>query len=106
MSRLPGAIGERIRGNVRSSEPDVNAIVGKLRQRAVDAAFVYVSDVKAAEDSVRALPLPGEVQPTVVYAAAVVQGAEQPELAQRYVEGLAAGRCYEELQAQGFGPVK
>ena len=35
--------------NVASSEPDVAGIVGKLNQGAVDAGFVYLSDVAASD---------------------------------------------------------
>ena len=34
---------------MRSNEPDVKGIVGKLTQGAADAGFVYVTDVNAAE---------------------------------------------------------
>ena len=51
LSRLPGDEGERILANVRSNEPDVKGIVGKLTQGAADAGFVYVTDVNAAGDS-------------------------------------------------------
>ena len=36
---------EAILANVRSEEPDVAGIIGKLTQGAVDAGFVYVTDV-------------------------------------------------------------
>jgi molybdate transport system substrate-binding protein len=106
LSRLPGDAGDRILANVRSNEPDVKGIVGKLTQSAADAGFVYASDVKATNGALRALELPGELQPSVVYAAGVVEGAEQPELAERYVQGLVDGDCYDTLQRDGFGPLK
>jgi molybdate transport system substrate-binding protein len=106
LSRLPGAAGDRILANVRSNEPDVKGIVGKLTQEAADAGFVYASDVEATDGALRALELPGELQPSVVYAAGVVAGAEQPDLAKRYVRGLVAGDCYDTLQRDGFGPLK
>ncbi len=106
LDRLPGTASKRILANVRSNEPDVKGIVGKLTQGAVDAGFVYRSDVEAANGKLRALALPGELQPSVVYAAGVVKGAEQPELAKRYVQGLVDGDCYETLLRDGFGPLK
>ena len=106
LGRLPGSASKRILANVRSNEPDVKGIVGKLTQGAVDAGFVYASDVKATNGKLRALELPGELQPSVVYAAGVVKGAEQPRLAARYVQGLVDGDCYETLQRDGFGPLK
>ena len=106
LARLPGDSGEQMLANVRSNEPDVKGIVGKLAQGAADGGFVYASDVQAASDRLKELPLPGEVQPSVVYAAGVVKGAEQPELAQRYVQGLVDGACYDALIAGGFGALK
>jgi molybdate transport system substrate-binding protein len=106
LDRLPGTAGDAILENVRSNEPDVKGIVGKLTQSAVDGGFVYRSDVEATNGALRALPLPGEVQPAVVYAAGVVKGADQPALARRYVQGLVDGGCYRALQAAGFGPLK
>ena len=49
LKTLPEAKRKQILANVRSEEPDVKGIVGKLIQRAVDAGFVYASDVRAAK---------------------------------------------------------
>jgi molybdate transport system substrate-binding protein len=106
LGRFPGTFGDRILDNVRTNEPDAKGIVGKLTQGAADAGFVYASDVEATDGELRAIPIPGEFQPSVVYAAGIVDGAEQPELAGDYVEGLVSGRCYDALQEAGFGPLK
>ena len=58
LSRLPDAQAEAILANVRSNEPDVKGIVGKLVQGAVDAGLVYESDVKATGGELRAVRLP------------------------------------------------
>ena len=44
---LPAGQREAILANVRSNEPDVAGVVGKVAQGAVDAGFVYVTDVEA-----------------------------------------------------------
>jgi len=103
LDRLPGDAGQRILSNVKSNEPDVKGIVGKLAQGAVDAGFVYVTDVKAAGDSLKALELPASIEPDVTYAAGVVKGAKEPELAREFVDGLTAGGCADALAAAGFG---
>ena len=77
--------------NVRSEEPDVKGIVGKVDQGAVDAGFVYVTDVVAADGKLRAVELPAELQPTVAYGVAVVKGARNPEAARQFVDGLVNG---------------
>jgi molybdate transport system substrate-binding protein len=103
LSRLPGDEGDRILANVRSNEPDVKGIVGKLTQGAADAGFVYVTDVNAAGESLRAVKLPAELEPDVTYAAGVVKGAKQPEQARAFVDGLTDGGCADALANAGFG---
>jgi molybdate transport system substrate-binding protein len=81
----------------------VKGIVGKLIQGAADAGFVYVTDVTAAGDALEAIPLPVVAQPDVTYAAGVVRGAKQPELAREFVAGLREGGCADALSEAGFG---
>jgi molybdate transport system substrate-binding protein len=104
LARLGAARERAILANVRSEEPDVNGVVGKLSQGAADAGFVYRTDVTAADGTLRAISLPARVRPAVAYAAAVVKGARQPLAARRYVEGLVSGRGREALRAAGFLP--
>jgi molybdate transport system substrate-binding protein len=101
LGRLPEQQEAAILDNVRSEEPDVNGVVGKLSQGAADAGFVYRTDIV---DGLEAIALPEDLQPTVAYGAGVVEGAEQPELAQRYLDGLTDGACADVLRAAGFGP--
>jgi molybdate transport system substrate-binding protein len=104
LDRLGGAKEKAILGNVRSEEPDVNGVVGKLTQGAVDAGFVYRSDVKAAGGALKAIALPGDLQPKVAYGVAVVKGAKSLALARRYIDGLISGRGQDALRAAGFLP--
>ncbi len=104
ISRLGTARERAILANVRSEEPDVKGIVGKLTQGAVDAGFVYVTDVTAAGEDLRAIPLPASLQPSVAYGAAVVDGAAHPAAARRFVAGLLRGAGAEQLRAAGFEP--
>src|SRR4051794_31041563 len=76
LSRLDPATRRRILANVRSAEPDVGGIVGKLSQGAVDAGFVYVTDVRAANGRLRAIRLPAALRPRVVYGASVGRGTD------------------------------
>ena len=103
LSRLPKAEADAILANVRSNEPDVKGIVGKLTQGAVDAGFVYVTDVNAAGDELKAVKLPADLEPNVTYDAGVVKGAKQPEKAREFVAGLTDGRCADALEQAGFG---
>jgi molybdate transport system substrate-binding protein len=104
LARLPAGQEQAILDNVRSNEPDVKGIVGKLAQGAADAGFVYVTDVNATGGELEAIDLPAELQPTVTYGAGVVDGAEQPERAKRFVVGLVEGPCAGALEEAGFGP--
>jgi molybdate transport system substrate-binding protein len=91
LGRLPGPEGSAILANVRSEEPDVSSIVGKLTQDAADAGFVYATDVRAADGQVRAIQLPDSLQPEVEYGIGVVKGAPDPGLAREFVQGLEQG---------------
>lgn len=104
LARLGEAESEAILRNVRSNEPDVGGIVGKVSQGAVDAGFVYVTDVEGSGGKLRAVDLPEWIQPSVAYGAAVVDGAEHPEQARAFIDGLVSGAGAEALSAAGFEP--
>jgi molybdate transport system substrate-binding protein len=103
LERLGAGRSEAVLANVRSNEPDVKGIVGKLTQGAVDAGFVYASDVKAAGGELRAIELPARLEPTANYGAGVVEAAKQPDAAEAFVDDLLAGGCHDALLAAGFG---
>lgn len=100
---LPAARSKAILARVRSQEPDVAGIVGKLTQGAVDAGFVYRSDVDGAGGRLTAIELPDDLKPTVEYGVAIVKGGENPTAAQAFVAGLLDGAGAEALRAGGFG---
>ena len=101
LGRLPAGLEQKILANVRSEEPDVKGVVGKLTQGAADAGFVYLTDVT---EGITGVELPPELRPTVAYGAGVVEGSKQPELAQQYLDGLTEGPCADALREEGFGP--
>jgi molybdate transport system substrate-binding protein len=102
LARLPD--GAAILANVRSQEPDVSGIVGKLTQGAVDAGFVYATDVTAIGGQLDAIELPSVVQPEVAYGATVVEDADHPQQARDFIHGLLSGPGEEALREAGFGP--
>jgi molybdate transport system substrate-binding protein len=104
LAKLPASQSAAILKNVRSNEPDVGGVVGKVAQGAVDAGFVYVTDVKAADGKLRAVQLPEDLQPQVAYGVAVVKGAKHPEQAKAFVDGLISGDGRKRLDAAGFLP--
>ena len=101
LSRLDTESEEAILANVRSEEPDVKGIVGKLSQGAADAGFVYVTDAQAA--GLAAIDLPAGLRPEVAYGAGVVEGSENGDEAAAFVEGLTDGECATALREAGFG---
>ena len=81
---LPAAKKTAILANVRSNEPDVAGVVGKIAQGAVD--------------------LPADLKPQVAYGVAVVKGAKHPRQAKQFVDGLLSGAGREALDSAGFLP--
>jgi molybdate transport system substrate-binding protein len=104
LDKLPAAQRKAILGNVRSEEPDVAGITGKLTQGAVDAGFLYASDVRATDDKLKAIELPAALQPTVAYGIAVVKGAKHPKQARAFIAGLLEGAGAQALEDAGFLP--
>jgi molybdate transport system substrate-binding protein len=104
LAKLPSAQSKAILANVRSNEPDVKGIVGKLAQGAADAGFVYVTDVSASGGELDSIELPQDLEPRVTYGAGVVMRAEQPDLAKKFIDGLTHGACANALRRAGFGP--
>jgi molybdate transport system substrate-binding protein len=104
LEKLPAEQSEAIMANVKTEEPDVAGITGKLTQGAVDAGFLYVSDVRATDGELKAVTLPEDLQPEVAYGTAVVKGAKEPEIAQQFIDGLLNGAGAEALKEAGFEP--
>jgi molybdate transport system substrate-binding protein len=104
LAKLPPDQEKAILANVRSNEPDVKGIVGKLTQGAADAGFVYITDVNATGGDLKAIKLPKSLEPQVTYGAGVVKQAEQPALAKKFVDGFTQGDCADTLTDAGFGP--
>ena len=104
LSGLPPAKNAAIVANIRSNEPDVKGVVGKLSAGAVDAGFVYITDVIASGAKLKAIEFPAKLQPSVAYGAAVVTGAKNPQRAREFVDGLLSGAGARALKSAGFEP--
>jgi molybdate transport system substrate-binding protein len=104
LAKLPGGQARAILANVRSNEPDVGGVVGKVATGAVDAGFVYITDVQGAQGKLKAIELPAALKPKVSYGVAVVKGAKNPDGAKQYIEGLVNGDGRKALDAAGFLP--
>lgn len=104
LDHLPADQRNAIYDNVRSEEPDVSSISGKLTQGAADAGFVYITDVTATNGQLKAIQLPTGLQPNVAYGAAVVTGAKNPDGARKFIDGLLNGDGATALKEAGFKP--
>ncbi len=102
LAQLPASQTKQILGNVRSEEPDVGGIIGKLSEGAVDAGFTYVTDVSATHGKLKAIELPASVQPVVAYGVAVVKGTGHPVQGEQFISGLLHGDGRAALLASGF----
>jgi molybdate transport system substrate-binding protein len=102
LDRLDTGTRDAILANVRSEEPDVKGVVGKVSQGAVDAGFVYLTDVAPADARLRAIELPERVEARASYGVAIVKGARNPDGARRFVDGLLAGDGARILREAGF----
>jgi len=102
LGRLGARTKTKILGRVRSEEPDVSGIVGKLSEGAVDAGFTYITDVKAAGGKLRAIMLPAALHPVVQYGVAVVSGSRHAAQARQFIAGLLSGSGRAALLSAGF----
>lgn len=102
LDRLPSSASAAILDQVRSEEPDVKSIVGKLVAGAADAGFVYASDVNTAGEDLTAIELPADLEPIVTYGAAVVSDSENQEAAQGFIDSLKSGEAHELLLDADF----
>ncbi len=102
LGRLPPAQKTQIVKNIRDREPDVTGIVGKLTEGAVNAGFLYATDVKAAGGKLEAVGLPVALQPYVAYGIAAVSGTSHAAEARSFIEGLRHDGGLTALQKAGF----
>lgn len=102
LSHLLPAERRAILGNVRTQEPDVKGVIAKVTGRAVDAGFVYVTDVTATAGKAGAIKIPDNLQPQVAYGIAVVTGTRHPAQARAFIDGLLSGAGRRDLLEAGF----
>ena len=102
LAKLDAGTRKGILANVKTEEPDVTGISAKLQQGAADAGFLYFTDVEATNGKLKAIELPGSLQPQVAYGVAIVKGAGNREAAQAFIDGLLEGAGADALLEAGF----
>lgn len=89
-----GALGEEMLGRAGvvpapdTLEPDVRAVLTRLRTGEADAGLVYLTDVATAGGDVEGIEVPAAVQARTEYPALVLPDAAQAAAAAAYVELL------------------
>jgi molybdate transport system substrate-binding protein len=104
LDKLPKSESKAILANVASEEPDVLGIAAKINQGAVDAGFVYRSDVDASNGTIEGIELPARLEPDVAYGAGVVTDADEQDEARKFVDGLLYDEGQHPLRENGFLP--
>jgi molybdate transport system substrate-binding protein len=89
--------------NVVSEEQDVKGVAGKVAFGEADAGFVYATDVGAVAEDVIAIELPAAAQPEITYTIAIVEGTDDAEAADGFIDSVRSMRGRRLLREAGFG---
>jgi molybdate transport system substrate-binding protein len=91
--------------NVVSREPDVRASVNRVVVGDADATFGYASDYTVdIRDRVKVVPIPPDLNIIATYPIATLDGAEDPELAKKWVELVTSKYGQRVLKKWNFEP--
>ncbi|MDJ0664884.1 MAG: molybdate ABC transporter substrate-binding protein [Acidimicrobiia bacterium] len=82
-------------------EPDVRALLTKIRAGELDAGVVYETDIAAAGDDVESVAIPAEINVPVVYSIAAIAEDHRSD-AENFIDFVVAGRGRQILRDQGF----
>jgi molybdate transport system substrate-binding protein len=83
-------------------EEDVRAALNKVELGEVDAALVYVTDVRSVGRRVQGLPFPESAQAVSHYPIAVLSDAPNPKAAKAFVDLVLSGHGRQTLAEFGF----
>ncbi|HEY7908105.1 MAG TPA: molybdate ABC transporter substrate-binding protein [Thermomicrobiales bacterium] len=90
--------------NTVSQEDNVKAIVQKVQLGEADAGIVYATDAQAAKDKLTLIDIPDAQNVIATYPVAVVKGAKQAALGQKFIAYLLSADGQAILQKYGFAP--
>lgn len=103
-----GAAAQKVLRNAKTTvhpvtlEADVKATLTKVRLGEVDAGIVYVTDVRAAGDSVTGIPIATGINAATAYPIATLPGAPNPKGAEAFVQEVLSASGRQVLAADGF----
>jgi molybdate transport system substrate-binding protein len=86
-----------------ASLADVKTTLAAVESGEVDAGLVYVTDVRAAGEQVEGVPIPDDINASTTYPIAVLEDAENPDLARAWVDFVLSPMGIQVLTADGFG---
>jgi molybdate transport system substrate-binding protein len=86
-----------------SEEIDVKAVLAKVQLGEVDAGIVYVTDIRAAGDTVTGVEIPADQNVTTDYPIATVADSPNPDLAAAFVAYVLSAPAQQALSEAGFG---
>lgn len=93
--------------NLVSEEPNVRQVSAKVALGEADAGIVYLSDVTPdIADDVIAFLIPDEFNTIATYPIAAVEDANQPELAQRFIDFVLSDAGQDILVEWGFVSIR
>ncbi len=93
-----------IKAAPKSFEDNVKAVLQKVTSGEVDAGIVYVTDAKAAGDTVTTVEIPGAADEVTGYGIAVVKQSKDADLAQEFVDLVLGDEGQKVLRDAGFAP--
>ena len=85
-----------------TEEIDVKAVLSKVTLGEVDAGVVYVTDVRAAGDSVKGIEIPDGDNASTTYPIAALTGSGNQAMAEAFVDFVLSPDGAAELTAAGF----
>lgn len=85
-----------------TQEADVKATLAKVTLGEVDAGVVYVTDVLAAGDKVKAIEIPADVNASTTYPIAALKSSKNAALAQAFVDYVHSADGRTVLTGAGF----
>lgn len=85
-----------------TEEADVKSTLSKVSSGAVDAGIVYVTDVKAAGDTVKGIEIPSAQNATTEYPIAPLTESKNTALAKAFVSYVLSDQGQQVLTAAGF----
>jgi molybdate transport system substrate-binding protein len=87
-----------------TEEPDVRALLAKIRSGDLDAGLVYRTDVRAAAPDVEGIDLPDDAVVRTTYPLVVLDRTDEREVADAFVDLVTSEEGRATLAAAGFGP--